>query len=89
MATCKSSQQAPMKTKEEYISILLLHANEIKTTFGVKSLRLFGSVSRNENHEGSDVDICVDILFHCFRITRTQNEPQKTSPAVNQGGWYD
>ena len=50
-----------MKTKEEYIAILLLHTDEIKSTFGVKSLRLFGSVSRDENHENSDVDICVDM----------------------------
>lgn len=42
-----------MKTKEEYIAILLLHTDEIKSTFGVKSLRLFGSVSRDENHENS------------------------------------
>jgi len=29
--------------------------------FGVRSMQLFGSVARNEQHDGSDVDICVDM----------------------------
>ena len=50
-----------MKSREYYISLILSHAEELKSNFGVKSLRLFGSVSRNEQKEGSDVDICVDM----------------------------
>lgn len=41
-----------MKTREYYISLLTSHAEELKKNFGVKSLRLFGSVSRNEQKDG-------------------------------------
>lgn len=56
-----------MKTRSEYISILLSNANFLKEHFGVRSLRLFGSVARNEQHEGSDVDVCVDMQPNLFR----------------------
>ena len=51
-----------MKTTQEYISLIGSHAEELKTMFGIRSLRIFGSVSRNEHKEGSDVDVCVDTL---------------------------
>ena len=47
-----------MKTTKEYISLIESHAEELRTLFGIKSLRIFGSVSRNEQKEGSDVDVC-------------------------------
>ena len=59
-----------MKSKEYYISLILSHAEELKKNFGVKSLRLFGSVSRNEQKEGSDVDICVDMEPKMFLVVR-------------------
>ena len=59
-----------MKSKEYYISLILSHAEELKKNFGVKSLRLFGSVSRNEQKEGSDVDICVDTEPKMFLVVR-------------------
>ena len=59
-----------MKSKEYYISLILSHAEELKKNFGVKSLRLFGSVSRNEQKEGSDVDICVDMEPKMFLMVR-------------------
>jgi predicted nucleotidyltransferase len=34
--------------------------DEIQGRFNVKSLRLFGSIARDESREGSDVDILVD-----------------------------
>ena len=58
-----------MKSREYYISLILSHAEELKSNFGVKSLRLFGSVSRNEQKEGSDVDICVDIVTFFSSLT--------------------
>ena len=45
-----------MKTTSEYIDLIKAHSDEICSQFGVKTLRLFGSVSRGEQHEGSDVD---------------------------------
>ena len=49
-----------MKTKKDYIDILKSSAHELEQQFGVRSLRLFGSVARNEQTETSDVDICVE-----------------------------
>ena len=59
-----------MKSREYYISQILSHAEELRKNFGVKSLRLFGSVSRNEQKEGSDVDICVDMEPKMFLVVR-------------------
>jgi predicted nucleotidyltransferase len=33
-------------------------------------LRLFGSVSRDEQHEGSDVDVCVDMEPQAYLMVR-------------------
>lgn len=59
-----------MKTKEEYIALIKAHTEELKVTFGVKSLRLFGSVSRNEHNVKSDVDVCVDMAPKMFLVAR-------------------
>ena len=40
-----------MKTTKEYIDLIKAHADELSTQYGVKTLRLFGSVSRGEQHE--------------------------------------
>lgn len=55
-----------MKTKEEYIEILRAHASVLNRRFGIVSMRLFGSVATNTNHEGSDVDLLVEMpaSFH-------------------------
>lgn len=48
---------AHMKSQSEYIDIIRSHAKELQERFGITSLRIFGSVARNEHHEGSDVDL--------------------------------
>ncbi|MBE6255724.1 MAG: DNA polymerase subunit beta [Prevotella sp.] len=48
-----------VKTKKEYISLMRDHAEELKKRFGITSMLLFGSVARDEHHEGSDVDLFV------------------------------
>lgn len=50
-----------MKSQQEYIDIIRSHSQELHERFGITSMRLFGSVARNEHHEGSDVD-----LFACM-----------------------
>ena len=50
-----------VKTRNEYIEILKRCGSVLRTRFGVSSLRLFGSVARNEQKEGSDVDVCVEM----------------------------
>lgn len=59
-----------MKTKEEFIQLLKAHSEELRSVFGVRSLRLFGSVSRNEQTESSDVDICVDMQPKMYLLVR-------------------
>ena len=59
-----------MKTRTEYIQQISAHTNELKTTFGIRSLRLFGSVSRNEQKDGSDIDVCVDMPAEAFTLVR-------------------
>ena len=59
-----------MKTTKVYISLISSHADELKKVFGIKSLLIFGSVSRNEQHEGSDVDVCVDMEPKSYIVVR-------------------
>lgn len=59
-----------MKTREEYIALITSHAEELQNTFGITSLRLFGSVARNQHHDGSDVDIYVEMPPKFFLIVR-------------------
>lgn len=48
-----------MRTRQEYIDILKSHADELRTNFGISHMKLFGSVAKNEHHNGSDVDLFV------------------------------
>ena len=59
-----------MKTREEYIALIASHAGELQNTFGITSLRIFGSVARNEHHEGSDVDVYVEMPPKFFLVVR-------------------
>ena len=59
-----------MKTTKEYIAIIASHAEELKSSFGIKSLCIFGSVSRNEQKEGSDIDVCVDMEPKMYLVVR-------------------
>lgn len=57
-----------MRTRKEYIELLLSHADELRSQFGVTALRIFGSVARDQHKEGSDVDICVDMPPRLFKL---------------------
>lgn len=48
-----------MRTLEEIKRILAEHKEELKERYGVKELGIFGSYSRGEQRELSDVDILV------------------------------
>ena len=59
--------------RENALEILAAHRRELRERFGVKSLRLFGSVARDEASEQSDVDVLVDFdetpsLFGFLRL---------------------
>jgi len=50
-----------MKTKAEILEILQKKKPELVRRYGVKRLALFGSYARDDQREGSDVDIMVDV----------------------------
>ena len=59
--------------RKKALVILAAHRRELRERFGVKSLRLFGSVARDEASEDSDVDVVVDFdetpsLFAFLRL---------------------
>ena len=59
-----------MRTAKEYIDLISAHADELRSQFGIRSLRLFGSVSRAEQREDCDVDICVDMEPSLYLLVR-------------------
>ncbi|MBQ7512132.1 MAG: nucleotidyltransferase family protein [Prevotella sp.] len=59
-----------MKTTSECIDLIKAHADELRMLFGVRTLRLFGSVSRGEQHEDSDVDVCVEMEPTLYLVVR-------------------
>lgn len=61
-----------MKTTNEYINLIKANAEKLRSDFGVQTLRIFGSVSRGEQHEGSDVDVCVEMEPRLYLIVRLQ-----------------
>ncbi len=46
--------------RDEVLAVLKEHYEELCRRFGVKSLRLFGSVARDEARSGGDIDVLVD-----------------------------
>lgn len=50
-----------MKTREEYLDDLKHFKDCFASKFGIRSIGLFGSVARNEHHEGSDLDVFVEL----------------------------
>jgi len=48
-----------MKSRQEYIKILKEHSPELISKYGITYMRIFGSVAREQHHEGSDVDVFV------------------------------
>ena len=57
-----------MKTRQEYIDVLKTHATELQQKFGITYMRLFGSVAKNVHHEGSDVDVFVEMPAKIYSI---------------------
>lgn len=49
-----------MNSLQYYISAIGNNRSKITHDFGIKTLRIFGSVSRNEQTALSDLDVCVE-----------------------------
>lgn len=56
-----SQNISDMVNRSECIEKLRTCRDIVAGRFGVRSMRLFGSVARNEHTESSDVDICVEM----------------------------
>ena len=46
--------------REQVLSLLNQHREDIRQRFAIKHLALFGSAAWDEMHEGSDVDVLVE-----------------------------
>ena len=57
-----------MITRQQCIDIIKANAETIVNQFDVRSLRLFGSLARNEQQESSDVDVCVEMPPDMFQL---------------------
>jgi predicted nucleotidyltransferase len=49
-----------MKTRQEIINILRDKKVDLAQNYGVRKMALFGSYARNEQKEGSDIDVVVE-----------------------------
>ena len=50
-----------MRTRNEYIHPLRSQEAVLRQDYGIRSLRLFGSVAREQQTEQSDIDVCVEM----------------------------
>ena len=50
-----------MDYRQHCIDVLTEASHKLRTEYGVKSLRVFGSVARGEDSDCSDVDLIVDM----------------------------
>ncbi|WP_102407428.1 nucleotidyltransferase family protein [Parabacteroides bouchesdurhonensis] len=50
-----------MKSTKEYLAILRDFMKRQADTYGILSMGIFGSVARGEQHEGSDLDVFVEL----------------------------
>ena len=57
-----------MLIRQECIDRIKANEDYITSQFEVKSLRLFGSLARNQQRESSDVDICVEMPPDMFQL---------------------
>lgn len=65
--------------REEALEILREHSGELKSSFGVRTLSLFGSVARDEAGPESDVDLLVEFeeTIDLFEFVRLQMELER------------
>ena len=57
-----------MLNRQECIGRILANADTIVEDYGVRKLRLFGSVARGEQHETSDVDVFVEMEPNLYQM---------------------
>ncbi len=55
-----------MKTRTEYIELIRSCSQKLIQDFGVRSLRIFGSVARNQQHKETSFGMAMLDAFHFF-----------------------
>ncbi len=60
--------------REQVLSLLSAHKQELSEKYGVTCLGVFGSVARNETTEGSDVDIIVEMPPDLFQMVHMKED---------------
>ncbi len=64
--------------KERIIQYLREHKTDFSKEYGVKKIGIFGSYARDDNYEGSDLDIVVELekpdLIYLIGIKKTIEE---------------
>lgn len=66
-----------MNYRQQYIELLTDASPYIRSEFGVKSMRMFGSVARGEERADSDVDIFVEMPPKAFKVIRLKQYLQE------------
>lgn len=66
-----------MKRRQHYINLLRESAPELIKQFGITSVLLFGSVARDEHHNGSDVDLFVEMPPVMYNAVAASNYLEK------------
>ena len=62
-----------MEYRQHCIDILTKASHKLRTEYGVKSLRMFGSVARGEYNDHSDVDLFVEMPPKALKIVALKN----------------
>lgn len=66
-----------MKKTTEYIALLHKYMLDNANKYGIMRIGIFGSVARGEQHENSDVDVCVELKKPCmFYLVHIKEELQ-------------
>lgn len=63
-----------MKTQKEYIALLSEYFHTTAVQYGIVKMAIFGSVSRNEQNENSDIDIAYEGEANIFTRIRMKKE---------------
>lgn len=61
-----------MLSRQECIDKIRANAKKIIEEYNVRSLRLFGSLARNQQHETSDVDVFVEMEPSIYKMIGLQ-----------------